>query len=152
MFNVERLIPACSTTLNHRYSAHLCTPCKQGRTYKYPYRLRCHIASEMLTYCHAPARSYSRLISCEDRALTIRGFPHPAACREGCKGFWSMDPSPTLPCMGGGSYNRKHRASKTVPLRQAGRGAKRRRGWMIQTDLRSMMSVDDCFSLMTKGE
>ena len=51
---------------------------------------------------------------------------------------------------GRGSYNRKHRASKTVPLRQAGRGATRRRGWMIQTDLRSLMSVDDCFSLMNQ--
>ena len=41
-----------------------------------------------LTYCHAPAHSCSRLIPCEDRALTIRGFPRPAPCREGCKVFW----------------------------------------------------------------
>ena len=73
--NVQRLIPVCSTTLNYWYSAHLCAPCKQERTYKYPYRLRCHIASEMLTYCHASDYSCSRLIPCEDRALTIRGFP-----------------------------------------------------------------------------
>ena len=33
-----------------------------------------HIAREMLTYCHAPAHSCSRLIPCEDRALTIGGF------------------------------------------------------------------------------
>ena len=51
----------------------------------------------MLTYCHAPARSCSWLIPCEDRALTIRGFPRPAPCREGCKGFWRADPSPTSP-------------------------------------------------------
>ena len=41
----------------------------------------------MLTYCHAPAHSCSRAIPCEDRALTIRGFPRPAPCREGCKVF-----------------------------------------------------------------
>ena len=35
---------------------------------------RSHIAREMLTYCHAPVRSRSRLIPCEERALTIRGF------------------------------------------------------------------------------
>ena len=73
--------------LNHWYSAHLCAPCKQERTYKYPYRLRCHIAREMLTYCHALARSCSRLIPCEDRALTIRGFPALHRPTEGCKGF-----------------------------------------------------------------
>ena len=35
---------------------------------------RSHIAREMLTYCHAPVHSCSRLIPCEERALTIRGF------------------------------------------------------------------------------
>ena len=70
-----------------------------------------HIAREMLTYCHAPAHSCSRAIPCEDRALAIRGFPRPAPRREGCKGFYRADPSPTLPSMGGGSYNRQHRAS-----------------------------------------
>ena len=48
----------------------------------------------MLTYCHAPARSCSRAIPCEDRALTIRGFPRPTPCREGCKGFLENGPSP----------------------------------------------------------
>ena len=56
--------------------------------------LRCHIASEMLTYCHASARSCSWLIPCEDRALTIRGFPCPAPGREGCKGFWEYETDP----------------------------------------------------------
>ena len=41
----------------------------------------------VLTYCYAPAHSCSRAIPCEDRALSIRGFPRPAPCREGCKGF-----------------------------------------------------------------
>ena len=36
---------------------------------------RSHIAREMLTYCHAPVHSCSRLIPCEERALTIREFP-----------------------------------------------------------------------------
>jgi hypothetical protein len=135
--------------------------------YKYPYRFRCHIASEMLIYCHAPARSCSRLIPCEDRALTIRGFPRPAPGTEGCKGFgvWThpippyeggrTDPSPALlngrtrsledglnvhlclvrgalPCAtrGRSGYNRKHRASKTVPLRQAGQPPQGGRGWI----------------------
>ena len=35
---------------------------------------RSHIARETLTYCHAPVHSCSRLIPCEERALTIRGF------------------------------------------------------------------------------
>ena len=51
----------------------------------------------MLSYCHAPAHSCSRLIPCEDRALTIRGFPRPAARREGCKVFFRADPSPACP-------------------------------------------------------
>ena len=90
--NVERLIPACSTTLNCWYSTHLCAPCKQERTCKYPYRLRSHIAREMLTYCHAPAHSCSRLIPCEDRALTIRGFFAQHGARRDVKYFHSMDP------------------------------------------------------------
>ncbi len=48
---------------------------------------RSHIAREMLTYCHAPAHSCSRLIPCEDRALTIRGFPRPAPGTQRCKVF-----------------------------------------------------------------
>ena len=47
----------------------------------------------VLTYCHAPAHSCSRLIPCEDRALTIRGFPRPAPCREGCKVFLENGPT-----------------------------------------------------------
>ena len=50
-----------------------------------------HIASEMLTYCHAPAHSCSRAIPCEDRALTIRGFPRPAPPPHRCKVFLGMD-------------------------------------------------------------
>lgn len=41
---------------------------------------RSHIAPEMLTYCHVPAHSCSRLIPYEDRALPTRGPctpPHP---------------------------------------------------------------------------
>ena len=65
----------------------------------------------MLTYCHTPAHSCSWLTPCEDRALTIRGFPRLAPGREGCKGFYRADPSPILPSMGGSGYNRQHRAS-----------------------------------------
>ena len=66
--------PYPSTLLIYWYSAHLCVPCKQERTYNHPCRLRCHIAREMLTYCHAPAHPCSRMIPSEDRALTIGGF------------------------------------------------------------------------------
>ena len=47
----------------------------------------------VLTFCHAPGYSCSRQIPCEDRALTIRGFPRPAARREGCKVFWGNRPT-----------------------------------------------------------
>ena len=48
---------------------------------------RSHIAHEMLTYCHAPAHSCSRLIPCEDRALTIRGFSSLHRPTQRCKVF-----------------------------------------------------------------
>ena len=55
-------------------------------------------------------------------------------------------PSPlrgTTPTLGVESVTPASTAPANCPLRQAGRGAKRRRGWMIQTDLRSLMSVDE---------
>ena len=63
---------------------------------------------------------------------------------------------PIPPCEGGGSYNRQHRASKTVPLRQAGRGAKRRRGWMIQNGKRKLKTIHPLppagYSPLSQGE
>ena len=127
----------------------------------------------MLTYCHAPAHSCLRLLPCEDRALTIRGFPRPAACRGGCKGFLEYGPLPNLsarrtggaplprhrstfsvssedlarPPMGGGSYNRKHRAS---PSPHRGGDARRAEGVCKWTENCPQMRLD-CLFISRKG-
>ena len=70
---------------------------------------RSHIASEVLTYCHAPVHSCSWLIPSEERALTIRGFSALHRPTRRCKVFWSMDqPKDPPPCPStreGSSYN-----------------------------------------------
>ena len=45
----------------------------------------------VLTYCYAPAHSCSRAIPCEDRALTIRGFPAQHRAERDVKVFWRTD-------------------------------------------------------------
>ena len=61
-------------------------------TYVFLSLSRSHIAREMLTYCHASTHSCSRLIPCEDRALTIRGFPALHRAERGVKVFGGADP------------------------------------------------------------
>jgi len=61
---------------------------------------RSHIAREMLTYCHRPVRSCSRPIPCEERALTIRGFPALHRAERDVKFFLENRPLPNPPLYG----------------------------------------------------
>ena len=115
-------------------------------TYVFRSLSRSHIAREMLTYCHAPAHSCSRLIPCEDRALTIRGFSALHRAQRDVKYFHSMEyspsnnrPLPNPPTRGGSSYNRlvPHQQNIILPSLVEGQGEGPlgslgwgRRGWI----------------------
>ena len=122
----------------------------------------------MLTYCHAPGYSCSRQISCEKRALTIRGFPAQHRAQRDVKVFGGADPSPALLngrtrsledglnvhlCLvrgalpsatrGRSGYNRQHRAS---PSPHRGGDARRAEGVCKGTESRL-----DCLFIHTQN-